>query len=35
MFSKSHKQDHLACALGALVFSGLSFGAVIFPLIVA
>lgn len=35
MFSKSHKQDHLACAFGALVFSGLSFGAALFPLIIA
>ena len=34
MFSKSHNQDQLACAFGALVFSGLSFGAALFPLII-
>ena len=31
--SRSHSQ--LACALGALAFAGLSFGAALFPLIVA
>jgi hypothetical protein len=35
MLFKSHNQDQLACALGALVFAGLSFGSVLFPLIVA
>lgn len=35
MFSKSSHPDHLACAFGALVFAGLSFGAALFPLIVA
>ncbi len=34
MFLKSHNQDHLAAAFGALVFAGLSFGAALFPLIV-
>ena len=35
MLFKSHNQDLMACAFGALVFSGLSFGAALFPLIVA
>lgn len=35
MLFKSHNQDQLACAFGALVFAGLSFGAVLFPLIIA
>lgn len=35
MFLKSHTQDHMACAIGALVFAGLSFGAALFPLIAA
>ena len=34
MFSKYHESE-LACALGALVFAGLSFGAALFPLIAA
>ncbi len=32
---KSQNQDQIACAFGALVFSGLSFGAALFPLIAA
>jgi hypothetical protein len=35
MYSKSYSQDQLACAFGALVFAGLSFGAALFPLIAA
>jgi hypothetical protein len=35
MLFKSHNQDQLACAFGALVFAALSFGAVLFPLIIA
>ena len=35
MFSKSHPQDQMACAFGALVFAGLSLGAALFPLIAA
>ena len=35
MFISSHKQDQLACAFGALIFAGLSFGAALFPLIAA
>ena len=35
MFSNSHSQDQLACAFGAMVFAGLSFGAALFPLITA
>jgi hypothetical protein len=35
MHSHSTSQDQMACALGALVFAGLSFGAALFPLIVA
>jgi hypothetical protein len=32
---RSQAQAHLACAVGALVFAGLSFGAALFPLIAA
>lgn len=35
MFSQSHSQDRLACAFGALMFAGLSFGAALFPIIAA
>ena len=35
MFSNVKSQDQLAAAFGALVFAGLSFGAALFPLIVA
>jgi len=35
MFSNVRNQDQLACAFGALVFAGLSFGAALFPLIAA
>ena len=35
MFSQSLSQDRLACAFGALMFAGLSFGAALFPLIAA
>jgi len=35
MFSTSPNQDHLACALGALIFAGLSVGVALFPLIAA
>jgi hypothetical protein len=35
MLFKSHNQDQLACAFGALVFSGLAFGAALFPIIIA
>jgi len=35
MLFKSLNQDQMACAIGALVFSGLSFGAVLLPLIVS
>jgi hypothetical protein len=34
MFSK-YQESELACALGAVVFAGLSFGAALFPLITA
>ena len=34
MVSKNHESE-LACALGALVFAGLSVGAALFPLIAA
>jgi hypothetical protein len=34
MFSK-YLESELACALGALVFAGLSVGAALFPLIIA
>lgn len=33
MLFNAKSQDQLACALGALVFAGLSFGAALFPLI--
>ena len=32
---KSHSQGQVACAFGAMVFAGLSFGAALFPLIAA
>jgi hypothetical protein len=32
MHSHSTSQGQLACAIGALVFAGLSFGAVLIPL---
>lgn len=32
MLFKTHTQDQLACAFGALVLAGLSFGAALFPL---
>ena len=35
MHSHSTSQDQLACAFGALLFASLSFGAALFPLIVA
>ena len=35
MFSNIKSQDQLACAFGALMFAGLSFGAALFPLIAA
>lgn len=35
MFSNVKSQDQLACAFGALMFAGLSFGAALFPLIAA
>lgn len=35
MLFNSKEQDQLACAFGALVFAGLSFGAALFPLIAA
>jgi hypothetical protein len=35
MHSHSTSQDQLACAIGALLFAGLSFGAALFPLIIA
>lgn len=34
MFSKYHESE-LACALGAVVFAGLSLGAALFPLLAA
>ena len=34
MFSM-YQESELACALGAVVFAGLSFGAALFPLITA
>ena len=34
MFSK-YQESELACALGALVFAGLSIGAALFPLLAA
>ena len=34
MLFKSHSQDQLASAVGALVLVGLSFGAVLYPLLV-
>ena len=35
MLFNSKEQDQVACALGALVFAGLSVGAALFPLIIA
>jgi hypothetical protein len=35
MFIQSYSQDRLACALGALIFAGLSVSAALFPLIAA
>jgi hypothetical protein len=35
MHSHSTSQDQLACAVGALMFAGLSLGAALFPLFVA
>ena len=35
MYSNIKSQDQLACAFGALMFAGLSFGAALFPLIAA
>jgi hypothetical protein len=32
MIFNSHSQDKLACALGALMFAGLSFAAALFPI---
>jgi hypothetical protein len=35
MLSHATSQGQLACAMGALLFAGLSFGAALFPLIAA
>jgi len=35
MFTQSYGQDRLACAIGALIFAGLSFSAALFPLFAA
>ena len=35
MLFNRREQDQIACAFGALLFSGLSVGAALFPLIIA